>query len=96
MLICAWILIGIGCFFLLSSIVGMYRMQSFYAKVHAAGVNDSLGSPLIVSGIALLQPTWGLTFKVLLLGAIAILLGPLVTHTLAHVAWLTQDNTHDN
>ncbi len=52
----AYVCLALGGFFLLSGVVGMLRFPNFITRVHAAGVADSAGAPLILLGIALLVP----------------------------------------
>jgi multicomponent Na+:H+ antiporter subunit G len=41
----------LGAFMILSSSIGMTRMQDFYTRSHPAGINDSMSLPLILIGV---------------------------------------------
>ena len=55
----SWVLLTAGAFFCVVGGVGLLRMPDFWARAHAAGVNDTLASALIVLGL-LLQAGFGL------------------------------------
>lgn len=45
--------ITIGCFFIITSILGFFRLNDFFQRIHAASLTDSLGLPLILIGVAI-------------------------------------------
>ncbi|MDP6409161.1 MAG: monovalent cation/H(+) antiporter subunit G [Planctomycetota bacterium] len=68
--------------------VGLLRLPDFYARIHAAGMTDTLGVWLILAGLACLAG-WSLVLiKLLMLGAFCLLTSPLSSHALAKAAWL--------
>ncbi|WP_078400104.1 monovalent cation/H(+) antiporter subunit G [Ehrlichia ruminantium] len=61
------IILGIGLFLIVTSVIGVMRFPGFYTKLHPAGITDSLGSALILIGVALRCELSMFTVKVLLL-----------------------------
>ncbi len=86
--ILAFVLIILGSFFLISSILGLIRFSSFYSKIHAISVSDSFGSILIFLGLALLQPTLLGACKILLMALLMLLLGPVSTNAIVKSYWI--------
>lgn len=50
----AALLIAAGLFFFLVGSIGMIRLPDFYSRLHAAGIIDTMGLLLTMSGLALL------------------------------------------
>ncbi|HEY9531031.1 MAG TPA: monovalent cation/H(+) antiporter subunit G, partial [Burkholderiales bacterium] len=55
----SWILLAAGGFFCIVGGIGVLRMPDFYTRLHAAGVNDTLGAGLLLLGL-ILQAGWSL------------------------------------
>ena len=80
-------LVSGGVFFLFMGTVGMLRFPDFYTRMHAAGKCDTLGSLLVVSGIAVyLGPTLN-SIKVLAIAVFIFLTSPTATHAIARAAF---------
>ncbi|MCH9753552.1 MAG: monovalent cation/H(+) antiporter subunit G [Alphaproteobacteria bacterium] len=78
-----WGLIFIGCIFNLLSAIGCLKITDSYTMIHAAGIGDSCGTPIILFGVIFVSGFNILSFKILLLVAMVILLSPTATHALA-------------
>lgn len=66
--------------------VGLLRMPDFFARVHAAGLTETLAASLLLSGL-MLQMTWSLDLlKVLLILVFILATNPTATHAMAHAA----------
>lgn len=84
----AWILLITGGAFVLTGGIGVLRMPDFYSRMHPAGLTDTMGPILILTG-AMLQA--GLTLATLKLATILIFLlltSPTATYALANAARL--------
>lgn len=88
--IIAYILLVLGIFFIISSIVGLLRFPDFYTKMHAAGVADSFGIPLALLGLSMLQSSWIGSLKVIAIILLFFLLSPTNTHALIKAAWISK------
>lgn len=83
----SWICILWGCFFLLVGGLGVNIFRSFYLRVHAAGITDSLGATSILVGL-MFQSGWSLvTLKLLLVLAFLAMTSPTSTHALVKAAF---------
>jgi multicomponent Na+:H+ antiporter subunit G len=79
----SWALILAGSFFTLVGALGLVRMPDIFTRMHAASVTDTAGAGLLVAGM-MLQAGFGLTaLKLLILLALFLFTGPVVTHALA-------------
>jgi multicomponent Na+:H+ antiporter subunit G len=81
-------LIGIGVLLLLSASIGMLRFPDIFTRLHAAGVADSLGAPLVIIGLMVLEGFTLTSLKLLLLLVLLILTAPTACHALAKAAHL--------
>lgn len=88
--ILSWILIGAGTFFLLTSSIGILRMPDVFTRLHAAGVGDALGCPLVLIGLLLQYGFTLISLKVFLLILFLLITGPASCHALAKAAMLTE------
>ena len=49
-ILCGVMLAG-GCFFMVVAGVGMLRLPDVYSRIHAAGMGDSFGAPMLLTGL---------------------------------------------
>ena len=83
-------LVLFGVFFLVMGAVGVLRFPDFYTRMHAAGKCDTLGTLLIVIGIALyLGPTLG-ALKVIAIAVFIFMTSPTATHAIAKAAHINK------
>jgi multicomponent Na+:H+ antiporter subunit G len=81
--VASWILILAGSFFTLVGALGLVRMPDIFTRMHAASVTDTAGAGLLIFGM-MLQAGFGLTaLKLVILLALFLFTGPVVTHALA-------------
>jgi len=84
--IISWIAILGGCFFSVTGAVGLYRLPDFYSRVHAAGITDTLGALLILTGLVL-QNGWDLNVaKYIFILIFVLFTSPVAAHALAKAA----------
>ena len=86
----SWICLVGGSFVVLTTGVGLLRLPTFYTRVHAASITDTLGAGLILVGLAL-RSGWAMPTVTLKLGLILIFLvltGPAAAHAMAKAAYL--------
>ncbi len=82
------LLIAGGLFFFLGGSIGMIRLPDFYSRLHAAGVIDTMGLLLTMSGMALLilnEFTLGnflSALKIVLIVIFVFLTSPTATHAI--------------
>ena len=80
------ILISLGVLFLLLGAVGILRFPDCYTRLHAAGKCDTLGSLLIVSGLAFYHGVSLESAKILFIAVFIFLTSPTATHAIARAA----------
>lgn len=75
-----------GGFLCITGGVGMLRMPDFFSRVHAAGVTETLATPLLLLGLAL-QMEWSLDLlKVLMILVFVLATNPTASHSMAKAA----------
>ena len=78
-----------GAFFLTVSALGLLRLPDFYARTHAVGKSETLGSILMLSGLAVYNG-WELsTIKILFIVFFVLIANPTATHAIARAALRT-------
>lgn len=84
--ILSWILILIGGAFGVIGGIGIVRMPSFFTRIHAAGMAETMCAPPILLAM-MIQSGWTLvTFKLVLILIFLFLTSPTATHALAKAA----------
>lgn len=84
-MVAAIFLIG-GAIFLLVSCVGLIRLPDFYTRAHAVGKAETLGSMLVLIGLALYNGATLSSVKLILILAIIAVTSPTATHALTRAA----------
>ena len=75
-----------GGFLCITGGVGLLHMPDFFARVHAAGVTETLAAPLLLFGLAL-QMEWSLDLlKVLMILVFILATNPTASHSMAKAA----------
>lgn len=69
-----------GTFFIVSSVVGNFRFRYVLARMHAAGLGDTLGILLLFAGIAILCGFSVFTLKLLLIILLLWATSPVASH----------------
>lgn len=86
--ILSWVCLMGGVAFALIGAVGMLRLPDVFARMHAAGVIDTLAAGLVLLGLTLQAPTWLVAAKLLLIYVFILFTSPTATHALARGALL--------
>jgi multicomponent Na+:H+ antiporter subunit G len=82
-----YVLIGIGFLAIIFGLIGMFKFKSFFGRVLASSLIDSVGFITILVGVAVLKDFSYFTLKVLFLGGIGIIINPITTHIIVRSAW---------
>ena len=86
MQILAVVLMVGGAFFLTVSAIGLLRLPDFYSRTHAVGKSETLGTILILSGLAVYNG-WELsTVKILFILVFVLVANPTATHAISRAA----------
>ena len=86
MIAVAVILVCAGVFFLLMGAMGLLRFPDFYTRMHAAGKSDTLGSLLVLTGLAFYEGADLTAVKILIIALFIFVTSPTATHAMARAA----------
>lgn len=89
------VMILLGAFFVFSGALGIVRFPDFFTRLHAAGVCDSLGLPLVLLGLACHADSGLVAAKLVLLTIFILFVSPTACHALAKAAFLA-DKTKES
>jgi multicomponent Na+:H+ antiporter subunit G len=84
----SWVLFVAGGAFVFIGGLGAVRLPDFYTRMHAAGLTDSLGTILVLSGTILQAGLSLAALKLFAILAFLMLTGPTATYALANAARL--------
>ncbi len=79
-----------GFFFNLAAVIGIIRLPDVYNRLHSSSKNTTLGSLLIIFGLAIREVylrSWFSSIKLLFIGLILIIASPVASHALARAAY---------
>ena len=88
-----------GVFFLLTGAIGLIRFPDFYTRMHAAGKCDTLGSLLVLTGLAWYGGFVLASVKLLIVALFIFVTSPTATHAIARaakrndLAWWTREES---
>ena len=75
-----------GSFFAVVGGIGLIRLPCFFARFHGAGITDTLGAGLILTGLMLQSGLSLVTFKLAMVLFFLLVTSPTSTHALAKAA----------
>jgi multicomponent Na+:H+ antiporter subunit G len=82
----SWACLVAGGLFALIGGVGLLRMPTFFTRMHAASVTDTVGAGLILLGLALQAGFTLVAAKLAVIGLLIFFTSPVATHALAKAA----------
>lgn len=85
--IASWALLLAGSAFCLIGGLGLLRFPDVYVRMHASGITDTLGTMLIVAGLALQAGWTQVTIKLVLILIFLLFTSPTSTYALANAAY---------
>lgn len=77
------VLLVLGSFFCITAGVGLIRMPDFYTRAHSASILDSMGSGLILLGLALQAPDYLVALKLFFIFFFLLVTSLAAVHALA-------------
>ncbi len=86
--ILTWIMMMIGCFFVLITGFGLLRFPDLYTRIHAGGMADTLAAFLIFGGLALQSGFTLVTVKLFFIVAFLFITSPTSTYALAQATFV--------
>ncbi len=85
--ILSWLFIVPGAVFCAIGGLGLLRLPEFYARMHGAGVTDTLGAALLLIGLMLQPADWTVTVKLAVSLFFMYVTSPTAAHALIHAAY---------
>ena len=82
-----WVLLVAGGAFGVIGGIGIVRLPDFYARLHAAGITDTLAAYLIIGGLMLQGGLTLVSVKLALIAFFLFFTSPVATHALANAAF---------
>lgn len=99
MTVVSMVLVAGGVFFLVTGAVGMIRFPDIYTRMHAAGKCDTLGSLLVLTGLACHEGFALVSAKLVIVALFILVTSPTATHAIARAArrsgieaWTREEN----
>jgi len=83
------ILLGLGCFLIVTGSIGVLRFPDFYTRMHPAGKTDTLGQGLVLFGLMVYEGVSFISVKLLFIIIFIFIANPTATHFLAQSAYLS-------
>ncbi len=83
----SWVLLVSGGGFCMVGGLGLLRLPDVYARMHAAGITDTLGAGLILAGLMLQSGFSLITVKLILILVFLLFTSPTSTYALANAAY---------
>ncbi len=83
----SWVLLVAGGGFCIVGGLGLLRLPDVYARMHAAGITDTLGAGLILAGLMLQGGLTLITVKLFLILMFLLYTSPTSTYALANAAY---------
>lgn len=80
------LVVAAGLLLIAAGSIGLLRFPDLYTRLHAANVADVAGSVVVVLGLAIGAPDWGVALRLLLLAALLAALGPTMLQFVAQAA----------
>lgn len=80
------VLVIAGAIFAVIGGIGIVRLPDFFCRIHGAGITDTLGAGLILTGLMFLSPHWLVTVKLIAILVLLWITSPTATHALANAA----------
>ncbi len=84
--IVSWVCLVAGSLFCVIGGIGLLRLPDFFARMHGAGITDTLGAALVLLGLMVQAGLSLLTVKLIMILAILWLTSPTSTHAIAKAA----------
>ena len=82
----SWVFLLGGSFFAISGGIGVLRMPDLFTRLHAAGVTDTMGAGLILTGLMFQAGLSLVTLKLIILLAFVWFSSPVAAYALARAA----------
>lgn len=86
----SWLFIALGLFFMIVGTIGILRMPDVLARLHPAGMTDTMGAGFLLLGMALQTADWMVMVRLLFIYAFLLFTSPMASHALARAVLVAQ------
>ena len=84
--IASWIFLVTGSFFAVVGGIGLLRLPDVFTRIHGAGITDTMGATLMLTGLMLQAPSGLIAVKLFLILFFLLVTSPTSAHALAKAA----------
>ena len=84
------VIIFTGLIFMFFGVIGIYKFKTFYTRLLATSKTDTVGAISIIIGVSIINGFSFFTAKVILIALIMLVFNPLIAHTMARSAYLSE------
>lgn len=82
----SWVFVVSGLFFMIVGTIGILRMPDILARLHPAGMTDTMGAFFLLLGMALQTTEWMVLVRLVFIYAFISFTSPVAGHALARAA----------
>lgn len=86
----SWLFILAGLFFMIVGTIGILRMPDVLARLHPAGMTDTMGAGFLLLGMSLQTSDWMVLVRLLFVYAFLLFTSPIAGHALGRTVLLAQ------
>ena len=80
------VLLLVGAIFAVIGGIGVIRLPDFFSRIHGAGITDTMGAGLVLTGLMFYSGATLVTVKLVMILFLLWITGPTATHALAKAA----------
>ncbi len=94
--IIGYIIIAIGCTFIILGVFSLYKHKDFYTRILSASLIDTAGFLTVSFGLMFLHNFSFFTLKIIIITALVLFLNPLATHIIARSAYISDTERRED
>ena len=80
------ICLAVGSFFAIVGGIGILRLPDFYSRIHGAGLTETMGAGLLLTGLTLQAGSWLVAAKLIMVLFFLLITSPTSAHALSKSA----------
>ena len=77
----------LGCFFILSGIIGLIKLPEVFSRIHAAGLIDTLGTGFVILALIIYSGFSLVSLKLFLIPLFILFTSPISSHAISLFAY---------
>lgn len=80
-------LLAVGCFYMFTATVGLFRMPDVFTRLHGTTKCDTVAAGCILTAVALRSGSWFVAAKIILIFIFVIIVNPTSAHLIGWAAY---------